>query len=284
MQVIDDTLLDLDQLISKDFGNKRAGSVARDFVDWLHYRARRVPMLPRQVFVSREVSKHQRNLPAIEKIRSRLVAGLDVAPWLSARTLTHKNDHRADMMFNDWQILHFHLGGVYQAPTLIRRSGPLLYAHITAEQATLLDVQPHGAWTQTALLEILLSTNAPALERYEAFKVTPMRLTDEQYSTMRKRGTNSLIEIAGRAFMPGMALMSTGHAMRIEMYGNWFLRSVEKLRSELEANQIEQHLKRPIYERIGVPVRLGAYYDHGGLSIIDKNRHGLVLYQMKPLE
>src|ERR1700721_4505576 len=116
MRVIDETQHDLNLLMYAGFGAVLSGDFHRDFVGWLHYRARSVPMLPRRVFVSREVIQKQGKFPAIRAIRVALEAGSDVQPWLSDRIRRRKTDHCAEMMFNDWQILHFHLGNVYDSP------------------------------------------------------------------------------------------------------------------------------------------------------------------------
>jgi hypothetical protein len=81
-----------------------------------------------------------------------------------------------------------------------------------------------------------------------------------------------------------MGITSSGHAIRTNLYGNWFQRQREFLKASFEADQIPIHLRFEIYRLLGVPLRLGAWYDANGLAIIDKNRNGLVLHQMKPLE
>ncbi|MGC9269594.1 hypothetical protein [Acidiphilium sp.] len=284
MLVVDETESDLKRLIAADFGTSSTGDFHADFVNWIHFRARRVPQLPRKIFTSQEVTSHRNQYPAIDQIRLALGSGGDVRPWLSQTIAKNKNNHKADMMFNDWQILHFHLSRIFQTPNSIRRTGPLLYAHITADEATFLDVQPHGRWTMTNLLEILLRTNAPGLERYEARSATPMRLTDDEYRNLRRKGGNSMIEIGGRAFFPGGGLLASGHAGRIYRYRDWLFGMIDKIRQDMAKDLIEPHLKTAIYSLIGVPVRLGVYYDDSGMAIIDKNRRGLVLHQMKPLE
>lgn len=284
MRVLDDTREDLKRLIAADFGTSSTGDYRADFVNWIHHRARRIPQLPRRMFVSPQVTHQIPHFPAIDQITRALTSGDDVGPWLSNNIRTNKHNYRADMMFNDWQIVHFHLGRFFQSPATVRRTGPLLFAHITAQQATFLDVQCHGAWTKTAMLEILLHTNPPALERYEARAVTPTRLSDAQYQSLRANCGNSHIEINGRAFRPGGGILASGHALRLCDYSDYFFITVEKLLENFEADMVEPKLRPAIYARLGIPVRLGAYYDHNGLAIIDKNRNGLVLCQMKPLE
>ena len=46
-------------------------------------------------------------------------------------------------MYNDWQIIHFHLGEEYVAANKIERTDDLLFAYIGKDQAVLLDVKPH---------------------------------------------------------------------------------------------------------------------------------------------
>jgi hypothetical protein len=282
MRVIDDTKVDIERMVAADFGSSSSDDYHAAFVNWLHYRARRMPRLRRKIFVSQEIKLRLLTYPAIGQIQNNMEVGGNLEPWL--RIEKQKSDYRADMMFNDWQIQHFHLGELYQSASAIKRTRPLLFAHITAEEATFLDVQPHGSWSMIKLLEILLATNPPALEQFEARSVTPHRLTDEEYKSFRSKNVNVALDVSGRAFMPGGGKLASGHAMRIYMYRDWFIRQVEHLQNTLSADIVEPRLRTVIYGRLGIPVKLGAYYDENGLAIIDKNRNGLVLHKMKPLE
>jgi hypothetical protein len=284
MRVIDETDADLRTLISADFGPSPVANLHKALIDWLHYKARRIPALPRIVIPSAETLAVSHHYPAISNITLALRAGFDVGQWLSDPKASRKFNHTADMMFNDWQIAHFHLGSFFQSPSVIRRTGPLFFVHISATEATLLDVQTHGAWTQTALLKILLRTNSPALERYEGQKVTGQRLTDAQHGNLRANGVNTLIELGGRAFMPGLGLMSSRHATRLVIYAEWFRRLVQDLKAKFQADQVPEQVKTAIYAHLGVPVRLGVSYSGGALAVIDKNRNRLVLSAMKPIE
>jgi hypothetical protein len=283
MRVIDDTDADLRTLITADFRSVSIPDLHAAFLNWLHYKARRVPALPRAVYMSTEVTSLLPTYAAISKIAFALRNGFEVEHWLSDAK-TRRANHAADLMFNDWQISHFHLGDFFQTPSVVRRTGPLLFAHISAAEATLLDVQLHGAWTSTVLLEILLRTNPRALEKYEAKGITPSQLTDEQYKNLRANGANAAIAVNGRAFMPGMGLMSSRHSMRLVLYADHLRRWVQDLSTKFQADQVPTELKAAIYRSLGVPVRMGVIYSGGALLIIDKNRGGLVLGAMRPLE
>lgn len=118
------------------------------------------------------------------------------------------------MMFNDWQVTHFHLVRVFVTPTMAGGTSELLYAHVTAECATLLDVLPHERWTAQDLLRILLETRPEAMERVEQKRIPGETLTDEELLTLRmKKHTNVAISVASRAFVPS-GIMSSGHALR----------------------------------------------------------------------
>jgi hypothetical protein len=45
-------------------------------------------------------------------IRRELEVGGNLSPWLSDRVRRKPQNPRADLMFNDWQIAHFHLGSL----------------------------------------------------------------------------------------------------------------------------------------------------------------------------
>jgi hypothetical protein len=70
-----------------------------------------------------------------------------------------KADALADLMFNDWQISHFHLGRLFVSPNKVSRGKLLLFALVKASRAVFLAINPHGAWTATELLRILLRTS-----------------------------------------------------------------------------------------------------------------------------
>jgi hypothetical protein len=157
MQAHDETDSDIAELTRRDFGyTPPPQNLKHAFLNWVHYRARRIPCRPRQIVMSAAVQARLPTYPAIGRICDALRAGEDVSAWLSRKKVTRKCNPRADMMFNDWQITHFHLGRVFAKPNMIGGADDLLYAHVSSEFVTLLDVLPHGSWAAQDLLRILI--------------------------------------------------------------------------------------------------------------------------------
>jgi hypothetical protein len=129
LQIIDETEADLRCLIEGDFGPLAPNVDIWDAaVDWVHYKARQIPQRPRCVIKSAECGKHRAVYGAIDRIATELRIGGDLSPWLSGSIHKKKADPKADLMFNDWQVNHFHLGEVFITPDTIQRSGDLLFA------------------------------------------------------------------------------------------------------------------------------------------------------------
>jgi hypothetical protein len=285
MRFTDETEADLKSLIEKDFGPLPAGAdTRRTLVDWLHYRARRIPQRPRVVVLSPQAAGHCARYPAIDRIRAELMRGGDLSPWLSDRIRRRKADPKADLMFNDWQISHFHLGDFYEARNKIKRttSGTLLFAHIKPDRAVLLDVQPHMSWTMTALLRILLDVSPadmPELKGIQGSRNRP--LTDDQLFNLRSNGYTAPIEIGGKVFMsPGMGIAASQHATRLVHYSNALMRALQTVRRQLQTNTVPRVTLQQIGSTIGLPVRLGIRLHAGGLIIYEKTRRlDLVSFQ-----
>lgn len=277
--VIDETHDDIAELIRRDFGSTpETKGLDRAFLDWVHYRARRIPCRPRQVIMSSEVRSKLSAYPAISRIATGLLAGEDVSAWLSRKIETHMRSPRADMMFNDWQITHFHLGRVFVKPNMVGGTPDLLYAHVTAEYATLLDVLPHESWAAQDLLRILLETRPAAMERVEFRGILgPKRggRTDDELLELRTSGLNEPVVVSGRTFFaPGLGIVSSRHATRLSRFCDRIRVGISEVRTKIENNALGKPFAARIAQQIGVPVRLGILFDPAGtFTVYDKARH-----------
>ena len=206
MRVVDETEADLRALIERDLGPlPTSADFLNSLLDWLHFRARSIPQRRRTVITSPEVQAKLGRYAAIRKIKDELSEGKDVTPWLSDTVRTRQADPKADMMFNDWRIIHFHLGNFFVRKDKVRRTGDLLFAFIADDHAVLLDVQPHGSWAMRDLLLILLRVSPVDMTRCEFKGVVgaSRNYTDDEILKLRQAGMNAPIEIDGRLFLAG---------------------------------------------------------------------------------
>lgn len=280
MLLIDETQADLAVMVAADFGAPPAVTQGRlDLMDWLHYRARRVVSHPRQVVRSNEVEAHRAAHPAIDEIASRLVFGLDVSPWLSNTIRTAGSAPKADLMFNQWRISHFHLGPWIGTPRRVKRTGPVLFAHIDEVRAIFQDVQPHGSWTRTDLLRILLRIDPTTMQDVGPTGARP--LTDDDHKTLRRKHANGTVDIDGRAYNPpGWGLVGSGGSIRFRVMADFIDHLIERTIREVETNTLSPVVMQRVAGQIGVPVRLGVRFERGAFVIYDKVRD-LVLAQTK---
>jgi hypothetical protein len=221
MRVVDETEIDLRGLVQRDFGP--IGPVLDDItlLNWLHYQARLIPQRRRTVILSPQIRARLNEFSAIRRIERALAGSGDVSPWLSDRVRLRKSDPLADMMFNDWQISHFHLGNVFVTPKKIGRSRKipgdhLMFAYVAPDRAALLDVLPHGSWAMRDLLRILLGLIPESVPELKGIVGLQHNRTDEEILSLRRRGLNTPFEIDGRFFCsPGLGITGSFHATRL---------------------------------------------------------------------
>jgi hypothetical protein len=285
MQWIDETEADLRKLIEQDFGRQSGPPTNLGVLDWMHYRARLIPHRLRTVIVSQEVMAQMANYPVIRQLKTELEGGGDVSPWLSDRVRKRKEDAFADLMFNDWQISHFHLGRYFVSPNKAARGKLLLFALIKADRAAFLAINPHGAWTATELLRILLRTSARDLPEWKG--VLPSKgggWTDAELVQLRKAGLGYSIQIDGKIFSPpGMGVSTSGHATRIVRQFNLLSREIRNIIRRFKENDLPHQLLRQLMI-IGVPVRLGIGLRNDGCLVLREKSRAIELLVLPPFE
>lgn len=259
-------------MILADFGRLRPDAASdRNLVDWLHYRARRIVERPRTVLMSDEVRTHRAVHPAIDDIATALRISAPMTHWLSASIRKRKTDPKADLMFNQWRMSHFHIGPTRRRSARAERGDLILFAHIGADTATLLDVQPHRNWTRTDLLRILLQTDPTAMHSIGSTQDLP--LTDEQHRILRRKHATGPITIDGRAYAaPGIGLMGSGDSLRFRVMADHLAFVVQRALHEIATNTLRANLLQRLTGQIGLPVRLGVRLDRGIFVIYDKSR------------
>ncbi|OAF09229.1 hypothetical protein [Bradyrhizobium neotropicale] len=290
MNFIDETSEDLSALIVRDLGPLPQGVLTNRIVlDWMHYRARLIPCRPRLVVVAPQVAALRDTYPAINQLKAALEVGADVSPWLSERVRKQRSNLTADLMFNDWQISHFHLGRLFERANKIgpRPHGrPLLFAHVKADRAILLDVQPHGSWTMQRILGILRDLSPDDLPELKGILPpgSGSSPTDEQLRNLRQNGYTAPTEISGKVFAaPGLGQSTLHHATRMLVQAHHLAKRLAHLHEALAENRLPWYIQMQLAGRIGLPVRLGLTLDAGCLVVYEKMR-GIEFFRLPAFE
>jgi hypothetical protein len=157
---------------------------------YLNFLRRRVPPVPRNVFVASEFSCPQDHQAGLNVVRAKIESGQDLTPHLS-RGLKTLEYH--DMLLNDWDIHHLHLGTKLKPDGYVSPTKFVLFVRFSTTSAYLIAVLPHGRgvqppnpWARQELLRII-HRNWP--ESIAIFRCNGVRLveapTDEQIHQAR---------------------------------------------------------------------------------------------------
>lgn len=216
--------------------------VAR-FFNWLN---RLIHSHPRQVLRSQQYIFRQmppREQVYLERIREEIEAGADLRPRLSRGTIhgfvkgapiTAKKNfgHRRDLdlLLNEWNIHHLHLPNILDADGFTRRDPTLdldllLFAIFRDEKAYLLDVLPHGEWTNDRLVEVAVRNwpDARLFVPINGILGVSQAYTQNDRRQLRAAGITTPVHVDGKVFitltggltLAGTATSSTTRAHRL---------------------------------------------------------------------
>jgi hypothetical protein len=228
------------------FGNWRSRLVAP--------RRRRAHLAPGL----RGSSKWTEHEGALEAIVGKISAGEDLTPHLSRGVeVAHVPDGSApsalkrrgdrDLLISDWAIHHLHLGTVVETDGFVERTGDLLFAAFTDEEAYLLGVHVHGSWAAYELIDTLVE-NWPGSGLFVEMRglglVKP--ISEAEHLEARNAGLLQPVEVAGKLYMPP-GLTGAGTPIRVTQDVHNLLRNLEGLRGRIDAE-----LKRTIGGRFAL--------------------------------
>lgn len=158
-------------------------------------------------------------MKAIEDIEAILENGGDILPYLSTRI---DNLSFQDGLFNDWGVLHLHLGDKPHPKKqgFISRTGPLLFLYKDDGVAYFLDVFTHNDWTNKKVLQIIQNNWPELLDKYRLSEATGVtsNYSENEYSELRKAGAFVFIELKDKngnptvIAPPHLGIASSGHA------------------------------------------------------------------------
>lgn len=114
--------------------------------------------LPKKIIKSKDFDK---SIPLeladnVHSLIKKIEKGVDLTPYLSKNSIILNNDKKFDYLFNDWGILHLHLGKEFEdkKSKFIKRTGSLLFIIPYFDKVYLLSVFNHGdnVWSKKILV------------------------------------------------------------------------------------------------------------------------------------
>jgi len=135
-----------------------------------------------------------------DNLKQALVSGENLDKYMSKGIFRGENDP----MFNDWGILHFHLGNELETSNkFVKRTGELAFVRFHKDSAYIIAIGKHGDWTKQALVATLHKYWRYTLESsLNNLMTTSHDLTDYELSKLRESNINvPLIMDDGEVYM-----------------------------------------------------------------------------------
>lgn len=213
--------------------------LARLLIAYHNWLSRLVRAVPRSVHLSREFAanpKRKTHAAGIADAFGAIQQGRDLTPRLS-KLIRHgyvgqsKSTSRdKDLMLNDWGVHHLHLGIGPDAndPTVVQRTGDLLFLIFRPTAEYVIDIFAHQAWTDREIVRIAVG-NWPRLEFFLEMKGVHGSLdpaTAEEHLQLRRARLASMVEIASRLYAGTGVLSNAGTSINSSRGASDLLRRV----------------------------------------------------------
>lgn len=217
------------------------------FYNWKN---RRVSIRPRNVHISRELKA--KNRPEVNVLAGKIEKGVDLTPHLSRRIdavftanpsrqeLTSRKD--LDLLLNEWAIYHLHISDVLEGDGFVKRGKDLLMAAFRRDDAYLIDLLDHDAWTKENLVKIAVTDWPDA----HLFIVMPgMRLTlpvlEGDRGQLRAAGLTTPVQLpSGLAFGMGMSRAGTSSWIEGQINKLWNSIALDEMRNVPESEILDK--------------------------------------------
>jgi hypothetical protein len=257
-QIRDHVLVAMPPDRSGELAAMQLHSVLLTYGNW---RSRYVHGHPRTAHLSSKLqatAKLTEHKAAVDSIVAAIKAGDHLTPHLSRGIKTayvpeaerDKRLHRQgdlDLLISDWGLHHLHLTSEMESDGFVKRTGDLLFAAFTDDDAYLIGIYPHGSWALKELIEILVrewpgnSVLMPSMSG-----VTLARpVSEEEHSELRKGGVATFVEVDGTVVMPALGMTTAGTPVRVTLHINKMAWALTDLRENLNARLAELDERHP---------------------------------------
>lgn len=210
-------------------------------IKYFTYLRKKAPKGPLNVIKSRKFHCDAEFLSAINEIERIFNSGDDYSPYLSKQV----DKFRDDLMFNDWGILHLHLGTELESNgRYIQRTGPLLFVYFNKNNVYFINVYPHSKWTNREVLQTIYDNWPEVLKPFimDGVKDIKPEYTEEQHFRLRKCGYNAsipLVDNRGEKIVimaPGMGITKSGDSINDVRYYQSVCKSIRLIEEEIREN------------------------------------------------
>jgi len=172
---------------------------------------------------------------AVKTIQKAAEQGQDLTCYLSKKMMEDYNDS----LFNDWKVIHFHLGHFQSGNPFVQRTDELLYGYATKDDLFLIEVFDHNGFSNQVLLQII-HDNWPHITRpfaLQGLKAGPP-ITNSTIKQLRKHGVSYSVPLKDGTllFPPGGGYASSGDNTTLVMLTDRFFANIRALETKIRSN------------------------------------------------
>lgn len=197
---------------------------------------RNIKPVPREVILAKTFQVDPQFQAGVDLVTRKFRNGESVRPHLSKNISKHA-DYDDDLL-NHWGIHHLHLGTTPGPDGFVERTGPVLFVYVTADFARFLSVEPHGAWSKQALIQLVHENWSDAVRRFRINGLVA-QVTDQQVKVLRAAHINSVTTVSdGTVYGPfGSGTTTSGLGGRVTVTALRYARKVRKLEALVQSKK-----------------------------------------------
>lgn len=188
-----------------------------------------IEIKPRKVVQSREFTCPSMYSRGLKLIGTEATKGLDLNPRLSRKIKKAMYD---DALLNDWDINHLHLGQRLQKTGQIEGTEYILLARVTHDILYMIDVLPHGSWSDRRLLEIVHQNWPESIEVSRVVGAIGLEYNPNSgdIAEGREVNLNMLLEMGDGTIYcpPGGGVTSSGVSVEVVERSNYHFRLIQE--------------------------------------------------------
>lgn len=210
---------------------KEIPRLSQPLLRWLDFRLRFVDPKPRELVYSHKFPKllpHNVRIAFLQFL-DRVRKGGDINPYQGKGLIIRhdssgkRKDQRTDLLWADWNILHFHLTAkaLPQQHYFSERADWLLFAMVDSDIFACVDIRhhkDHQLFSDYELIKIVAKSWPKYFERFElkGIHAPETELNAEELTTLRKAGVAAPVTVNNKVYIgPGMGITTASTASRV---------------------------------------------------------------------